>query len=138
MLSTISRTAATVTNDSATYCRTKNTLNLHYHFVFRTQINVISADWRERFYRFLKNCVAATEAEFVGISGTNQSVVFRVRLPLTLSPDEFAQRLKILSAVWLRRTAGQENFAWNKIHEAILLDSKRMSSSSLHRRALVN
>lgn len=127
MISTINY-ATTIVNESFVYRQTQNTRNLHYHFVFKTQTNLLADDWRERFYRFIAHCVTAAGAAFITIDGTNQTVMFRVRLPSTFSPDEFAQRLKILSANWMRRKAGLPNFIWQEDYEAVTLDPTRMSN----------
>ncbi|HEX8637835.1 MAG TPA: transposase [Pyrinomonadaceae bacterium] len=127
MISTINY--ATTIADESFVCRlTQKAPNLHYHFVFRTQTDLLADDWRERLYRFIAFCVNTAGAVFISIDGTNRAIMFRVRLPSTFSPDEFARRLKILSANWLRRKADLPHFLWLEDYEAVTLDPARMSN----------
>ena len=117
--------AVTIANDSFIYRQAKIATNLHYHFVFNTQTDRISGEWRERFHKFIARCVDIAGGQVVTVGGTNQTVKIRVRLPSTHSPDEFARRLKILSKNWARHKARCPNFAWREDYEAITLDSRR-------------
>lgn len=120
--------ATTVANESTAWQSMQNPMNLHYRFVFKTAPDMISDQWRERFYKFIAYCVEAIGATLAELNGTNQSVAFRVSLPSIFSPDEFARRLKILSANWARRKAGHPSFAWREDYEAVTLNPSRVSS----------
>lgn len=121
MFSTINQ-AVTIPDDSFYKAPRKSAPNLHYHFVFQAQPEAISDDWRIRFYRFIEGCVWASSGSIVTIEGTDQTVKLRVILNSTSAPDEFARRLKILSANWARRKADQPHFAWRDDYEAVTLD----------------
>ena len=102
MFSTINQDS-TSPDDSFYKAPRRSVPNLHYHFVFHAQPEAISDDWRIRFYRFIEGCVQASSGSIVTIKGTDQTVKLRVILNSTSAPDEFARRLKILSANWARR-----------------------------------
>jgi hypothetical protein len=97
MFSTINQ-AIKFPDDSFFQAHRKFVSNLHYHFVFKAQPEAISDDYRERFYRFIAGCVHALGGSIITIGGKDQTVKLRVVLNSTFALDEFAHRLKILSA----------------------------------------
>lgn len=131
MFSTINQ-AVTIPDDSFFQEYRKFVPSLHYHFVFKAQPEAISDDWRERFHRFISGCVHASGGSLITIDGANQTVKLRVVLNPTFAPDEFARRLKILSANWARRKTECRHFAWLEDYEAITLDPYQTKNADYH------
>lgn len=133
MFSTINQ-AVTISNDLFFNENRKSVPNLHYYFVFKAQPEAISDAWRERFYLFIAGCIRASGGSLVTIGGNDQTVKLSVALNPIFAPDEFARRLKILSASWARRKADCPYFAWREDYEAITLDPYQ--SKNFHSRLI--
>lgn len=131
MFSTLNA-SMTISNDSFLQTPRKFVPSMHYYFIFEAQPETISDGWRERFHRFIVCCVHASGGSIITIGGTDQMVKLRVALNPTSAPDEFARRLKILSANWARRKAKCRHFAWLEDYEAITLDPNQIKNADYH------
>jgi hypothetical protein len=131
MFSTINQ-AVTIPDDSFFQAHRRFTPSMHYHFVFKAQPESILNDWRESFHRFIAYCVHVSGGSIITIDGADQTVKLRVVLSPTSAPDEFARRLKILSASWARRKTECRHFAWLENYEAITLDPHQTKNVDYH------
>jgi hypothetical protein len=131
MFSTINQ-AVTLPYDSFFQAHRKFVPSMHYYFVFEAQPEAISDGWRERFHRFITGCVHASGGLIITIGGADQTLKLRVVLSPTSAPDEFARRLKILSANWARRKTECRHFTWLEDYEAITLDPHQMKNTDCH------
>ena len=94
-----------------------------YYYVVLTCVNAqFETDERERFYNFLGGTIRAAGGAPEAIGGTANEIQMLVGFDsLSVPPDDFIRRLKLLSASWARRKTKAADFAWSEKVSAITI-----------------